>query len=159
VVVMGDADPCTLGRLEDLYAAEQRGLIAAAWLILGSREAAEDAVQHGFAALGERDLSTIDNPAAYLRTIVVNECRREQRRRGRVDLRNDLPEVGLTDEMSDLAFVLDRLPARRRVVVVLRYWCDLPVNEIAELMGCRPSTVSSLLNRSHRALREILDAD
>lgn len=156
---MGDADPRTLGSIEELYLAEQRGLVAAAWMILGSREAAEDAVQHGFAALGDRDLSTIDNVPAYLRTVVINECRREQRRRGRVDLRASLPEVGLTDDMSDLASVLDRLPERRRVAVVLRYWCDLPVNDIAELMGCRPSTVSSLLHRSHRTLREILDDD
>ena len=156
---MGDADPGTLGNIEELYLAEQRGLVAAAWMILGSREAAEDAVQHGFAAVSDRDLSTIDNVPAYLRAVVINECRREQRRRGRVDLRASLPEVGLTDDLSDLSSVLDRLPARRRMAVVLRYWCDLPVNDIAELMACRPSTVSSLLHRSHRTLREVLDAD
>lgn len=128
-------------------------------MLLGSREAAEDAVQHGFAAIGGRDLSAIDNPVAYLRTVVMNHCRRELRRRRRLDLREAIPEFGCTDEMNDLAAVLDRLTPRRRVAVVLRYWCDLPVNEIAQIMDCRPSTVSSILHRSHASLREILDAD
>lgn len=156
---MGDLASQTDDALTALYHAESRDLTAAAWMILGSREAAEDAVQHGFAAIGDRNLSEIDNPAAYLRTIVVNHCRRELRHRRRWELRDTIPEQGRTDEMNELAFVLDRLSPRRRTAVVLRYWCDLPVNEIARIMDCRPSTVSSLLHRSHASLREIIDAD
>lgn len=156
---MSEAGPETVDRLETLYRSERRGLTAAAWMILGSREAAEDAVQHAFAAVGRRGIDGLDNPAAYLRTIVVNECRRQLRQRKRVELRATLPEVGVTDDLSDLASVLDALPPRRRTAVVLRYWCDLSVNDIAEAMDCRPSTVSSLLHRSHAALRELLDAD
>ncbi len=156
---MGDIASQTGDRLAALYCAEQRGLTAAAWMILGSQESAEDAVQHGFATIGGRDLSGIDNPAAYLRTVVMNHCRHELRRRRCLELHDTVPEVGCTDEMNELATVLDRLSPRRRMAVVLRYWCDLPVNEIAQIMDCRPSTVSSLLHRSHASLREILDAD
>jgi DNA-directed RNA polymerase specialized sigma24 family protein len=36
---------------------------------------------------------------------------------------------------------------------VLRYYADLPVGEVAALMGCAPGTVKSLTNRAIRALR------
>ena len=56
-------------RIEGLYSTEQRGLLSLAWLILGSREAAEDAVQECFARLGVRGIDDIDNPAGYLRSM------------------------------------------------------------------------------------------
>ncbi len=51
---------------------------------------------------------------------------------------------------------MGRLPPRRRTAVLLRYWVDLPVTEIADWMDCAPSTVSSLLNRAYRDLEEHL---
>jgi RNA polymerase sigma factor (sigma-70 family) len=54
---------------------------------------------------------------------------------------------------------LGSLTARKRTVVVLRYYEDLEVNVIAELMGCAPSTVSSLLHRAMKDMKEILTHD
>jgi RNA polymerase sigma factor (sigma-70 family) len=40
------------------------------------------------------------------------------------------------------------LSPRQRIAIVLRYFEDLPEREIADLIGCRPGTVKSLLARS-----------
>ena len=58
------------------------------------------------------------------------------------------------DELFD---VLDALPARQRAAIVLRYWDDLDEREIAEVLGCRPGTVGSLLHRAVARLREVIE--
>jgi DNA-directed RNA polymerase specialized sigma24 family protein len=45
------------------------------------------------------------------------------------------------------------LPRRQRTALVLRYYADLPIGEVAALMGCAPGTVKSLTNRAISALR------
>ena len=48
---------------------------------------------------------------------------------------------------------LNQLPARRRAVIVLRYYCDLSVEDTAEVMGCTPGTVKSQTARALETLR------
>jgi len=127
-------------------------------MLLGDREEAEDAVQDAMATLARRGLDELDRPGAYLRTIVVNECRRRMRRqRPRPASGPDLAAFDRHDiEMLD---ALGSLTARKRAVVVLRFYEDLEVNVIAELLGCAPSTVSSLLHRAMKDMKEILTHD
>jgi DNA-directed RNA polymerase specialized sigma24 family protein len=143
---------------EALFRAEERGLRRTAWMLLGDREEAEDAVQDAMATLARRGLDDLDRPGAYLRTMVVNECRRRMRvRRPRPAPGPDLPAFDRHDvEMLD---ALGSLTARKRAVVVLRFYEDLEVNVIAEMLGCAPSTVSSLLHRAMKDMKEILTHD
>lgn len=46
------------------------------------------------------------------------------------------------------------LPPRQRAAIVLRYYADLSIDEVAEIMGCRPGTVSALTHQAIRSLRE-----
>jgi DNA-directed RNA polymerase specialized sigma24 family protein len=59
------------------------------------------------------------------------------------------------DEASRLALraALIALPPRRRAVLVLRYWDDLPIEQVADLLGCPIGTVKSLGARGIQALR------
>lgn len=143
--------------LEELYRDQQRSMRSLAWMLLGDRESAEDAVQDCFSRLELRSLAGIDNPVAYLRTCVVNQCRSVMRTRARFD-RHAEPPPALHHDPTTVEFhdALSNLTTRRRTAIVLRYWCDLPVTEIADLMGCRPSTVSSLLHRALDDLKEVL---
>jgi RNA polymerase sigma factor (sigma-70 family) len=104
----------------------------------------------------------LDNPAGFLRTVLVNRCRNHRRRLG-VGRRRLPPPPRLTVEDPDLDETwqtLAALPERRRAALVLRYYEDLPVHEIAVLLGCRPGAVSSLLHRGLADLRKVLtDAD
>lgn len=138
--------------------AEQRPrLVVYAAMLLGSTAAAEDVVADSIAKLIASTHLEIDNPAAYLRTTVLNRCRKELRRRGRLrPLRPDDLEPYLDPPHLELLDAVARLTPRRRMAVLLRYYLDLPVNEIAQSMGCAPSTVSSLLHRALRDLEEVL---
>jgi RNA polymerase sigma factor (sigma-70 family) len=146
--------------VDDLYASSADRMLALAWMLLGSRHAAEDVVQEAFARLAARDTTAVRAPEAYLRTVVVNECRSVMRRRRH--LTDDPVAEGVHLDTSDLEVreALARLSPKRRTVVVLRFYEDMKVDAIAELMGCRPGTVSSLLHRALKDLREVIaDAD
>ncbi|MGH3885467.1 MAG: sigma factor-like helix-turn-helix DNA-binding protein, partial [Pseudonocardiaceae bacterium] len=54
-----------------------------------------------------------------------------------------------------LAGQLARLPERQRIAVVLRHVNDLPITEIADVLGCPPGTVKSDISRGLRRLREL----
>lgn len=144
--------------VEALYVSERPALVALAWMLTGSREEAEDVVHDAFARLDARGLDGIDNPAAYVRTAVHNGCTSALRRRTRSVPTDAPPTVAHLDQATlELAGSLARLSPRRRLAIVLRYYDDLPVHEIAEIMGSRPSTVSSLIHRALRDLQGVLD--
>jgi RNA polymerase sigma-70 factor (sigma-E family) len=136
-----------------VYRRESVAMVRLAVLLVGSHEQAEEIVQDAFAQLFER-WDSLDRPGAYLRTCVVNGCRRAHRRR-RLDDRARAMPVQLWTALGadDLADALAALPARRRAAVVLRYYEDLSEAEIAEALGVRPGTVKSLLHRGLAQLR------
>jgi RNA polymerase sigma-70 factor (sigma-E family) len=127
-------------------------------LAAGSAGRAEEIVQDAFVQL-LRNWERVESPGAWVRTAVVNGCRSSGRRRA-VARRNQpsipLPVIDDTDALA-VRDALQSLSARQRAAVVLRYFEDLPEREIAELLGCRPGTVKSLLARSLLRLREVLD--
>jgi len=55
----------------------------------------------------------------------------------------------------ELAALLGRLPDRQRAAVVLRYVADLPIAEVASVLGCPPGTAKSHVSRGLRRLREL----
>jgi RNA polymerase sigma factor (sigma-70 family) len=140
--------------IEQLYPSVAPRLRRVAYLMVGQAEIAEEIVHEAFARTYHR-LASVDAPAAYLRTTVVNLClswrgRRalEQRHRPQGRTIVELPEV---DETWGL---LSRLPRRQRVAVILRYYEDLPFDRIAAIIGCRPATVRSLVHRAIASLRK-----
>ena len=100
-----------------------------------------------------------DNPEAWLRTVAVNVVRRRWRRRKLLDaiLLRDRPVTRLVEaapgpERADLRRALAALPESFRQVVVLHYFADLPVDEIAALLEVPTGTVKSRLSRARVAL-------
>ena len=61
--------------------------------------------------------------------------------------------MSLPAEVDETWQLIEQLPARRRTALVLHYYLDLPIDEIAELMNTRPGTVKSLLHRGRETLR------
>ncbi|WP_346433507.1 sigma-70 family RNA polymerase sigma factor [Nonomuraea composti] len=90
----------------------------------------------------------IDEPEAYVRRVLVTTYVSWWRRRWRRELpSDDLPERPALDAALDLARdgeelwrAVGRLPARQRAVIVLRFYEDLPVGEVARLLGCQEGT-------------------
>jgi RNA polymerase sigma-70 factor (ECF subfamily) len=133
-----------------------------AFSMLGSPEAAEDAVQE--AALkawrGVRRLRP-DTPGlrAWFLTIVANQCK--SMRRGpwwRVVRSPNLPakaaEGGASpDQHMDLENALQKLSDDQRLVLALHYYLDLPIEEVAASLGISNSAAKSRVSRAVKALR------
>jgi DNA-directed RNA polymerase specialized sigma24 family protein len=141
--------------LGELFRRSWDDLVRLAAFLTGSVPVAEDLVQDTFLRFGARPTPP-DDPTTYLRTSVVNACRSYHRRRF-LERRHrpGLPPPGI-DSPSELWDILGRLSPRQRTALVLRYYLDLPEDDIAAILHCRPSTVRSLVQRGLNRLREEL---
>ncbi|MGH9065289.1 MAG: sigma-70 family RNA polymerase sigma factor, partial [Acidimicrobiales bacterium] len=147
--------------LAELYDDRWVAMVRLATFLTGSLPLAEDLVQDVFERLARRpDLGR--QPAAYLRASVVNACRSAARRQAR-ERRRPVPRSDLVvepivpDESGELWDLLDRLTARQRQALVLRYWLDLADADIAAAVGCRPGTVRTLTRRGLARLRAAME--
>jgi RNA polymerase sigma factor (sigma-70 family) len=140
-----------------------RGLVRLVRLFVDDRNAAEDVVQEAFIRLA-RSADRIRDPSragAYLRSIALNLAR-DHNRRGLVSLRHRLPyddrvasvedELLLTEEHRGVVEALRTLPHRQRDCLILRYYDELGIDEIAEALGISRNSVKTHLTRGMRAL-------
>jgi RNA polymerase sigma factor (sigma-70 family) len=67
----------------------------------------------------------------------------------------DAPPDAIVDRLPVMA-LLNELPPRRRAVLVLRYCCDLSIEQTARTLGCSPGTVKSQSARALATLRDRL---
>ena len=145
--------PAVGAAFEALFVAEYEAMLRIAFVMLGSQEQAEDVVHDSMAKVLER-WHRIDNHGGYLRVTVINRSRSVLRRR-RFLRRQPAREVEAADQEIDyLADLLDVLSPTRRAIVTLRYFEQLTIPEIAEVLGVRQGTVKSALHRSLRTLRQ-----
>jgi RNA polymerase sigma factor (sigma-70 family) len=155
LIRMGD-ETTAAASFEELYRSSHPAMVRLAYLITGSHHAAEEISHDCFLAMQPR-WGTIADPAAYLRQAVVNRSRSHLRRLRTV--RNapaEQPPVAFPEEIDETWQLIQQLPERRRTALILHYYLDLPVGEIATLMKTRPGTVKSLLHRGRESLREEL---
>ncbi|HEY3142081.1 MAG TPA: sigma-70 family RNA polymerase sigma factor [Acidimicrobiales bacterium] len=144
----------TMDGLDALYRTQRDRLRRIAYLMTGQAAVAEEIVHDAFIRVHSH-LDTVHSPPAYLRTTVVRLCiawqQRDRMARERTPYDRqwvDPPEI---DEMWDR---LAQLPPDQRVVLVLRYYEDLPLGQIADVMGCRPVTVRTRIHRALNRLRK-----
>ncbi len=138
--------------LEVVYRTSRLSLTRLAFLLVGDRSDAEDVVQAVFTAAAAR-WDTIEEPSAYLRRAVVNranEVHRQSFRTTPVVVARELPGEPAVDETW---LFVQALPMTQRTVVVLRFYEDLGLNEIALLLGRSASTVRSDLRRALTKLK------
>jgi len=157
-----------------LYQASAPDLIRLAYVIVGDRPTAEDVVQEAFCGLYRRwdRLDGADAASYYVRASVLNGCRsvlrrRAVRRRGMAEVRRRSlaerssavsPEAVVLggEEHEEVVRALGRLPHRQREALMLRFYLDLPDDQIARVMGIRPGTVRSTAHRALEALGRAL---
>ncbi len=135
-----------------LYRERYLPMVRLATLLVDRVDLAEDITQEAFAVVYRR-WRELDSPAGYLRLTVVNRCRDALRRR-RIARGHPVAPTIAHDAPDELADAISRLPARQRVAVVLRFYEDLTIEQIAEVMGTRPGTVKSWLHRAMARLRQ-----
>lgn len=139
-----------------------RAVCADPWL-------AEDLVQDVLTVISGRwaQVSQVDDPDAYVRRAIVNRylSMRRQRWWTSAQLRPEPPEhagppydhAEAHATRSELANELAALPPQQRTALVLRYYCDLTMAEIAQIIGCREATARGYISRGLKTLRIDLD--
>ncbi len=152
---------------EHLYRREFPAIVALAYVLSGSRTAAEDLAQESFLAAHRRwdEIRDYDNPSAWVRRVCINRSTSLLRRRvseakalARLARRRALPDEMPADADAFWQAVR-RLPTRQAQVVALRYLDDLPLADIAVVMGCAEGTVKAHLHRARASLAEELRCD
>jgi RNA polymerase sigma-70 factor (ECF subfamily) len=97
----------------------------------------------------------VSKPREYAFLVATNLTRRRWRR--------ERPAVELTDVHDraapgpdvDVRLAVNALPARLRTPVLLHYYADLPVVEIARLLRCSETSVRGRLTEARRRLAPI----
>lgn len=147
-------------RFAALFSQHSPRLFRTAVGILGNGHDAADALQEaGLKAY--RHFAKLEHPgaaAAWLTRILVNVCYDNGRKRARsvpagLDLLSDLEAAPAPDMDWELLESLNVLPTEQRATVVLRFFQDLSLPQIAEVMGVPEGTVKSRLHTALSKLR------
>jgi RNA polymerase sigma-70 factor (ECF subfamily) len=171
--------------LDELMRTRGSDLVRYAYMLSGDRALAEDLVQDALVKVYSRlrgapgrgrsvgvadgsrahDLdSPFTNAEGYVRravlTIYLDGYRKRQRWAGIKHLLSDDPSTRGADQAAsarvDVMAALAKLGARERACVVLRYFEDMTVPQIAEVLGTAQGTVKRYLSDATKNLQEIL---
>jgi RNA polymerase sigma factor (sigma-70 family) len=153
----------------EMFRAEGASLVRLARLFVDDRNAAEDLVQEAFIRLARsaHRLEDVTRAPAYLRSIVLNLAR-DHNRRGLVSLRHRSPltdvqhaiddEIVAREDQRQVLDALRELPHRQRICLVLRYYDELGIDDIAATIGVSRNSVKTHLQRGLAALEARLVA-
>lgn len=147
----------------EFFAARQRALCRAAFLLTGDDDEAEDLFQAAMVQAYTRWPQVVrrgTDPEAYVRKIMLNRVRddwratlRRRRRAHEILVSNTVTDD--SDAVLDrhvLGALLRELPPQQRAVLYLRFTLDYSEAQAAEALGCRVGTVKS---HTHRALAKL----
>ena len=167
------SDTASKRQFEGFAAGAADALFRTGYLMTGDPRDAEDLVQETFLRVARRwdQVRSMDHPTAYARRILINLALRDADRRTRHKAELAPPPAGIEadqeaaralreiDDLAEFRWALTQLPARQRAVLVLRYWADLPVGQVADILGCSAGTVKSTASRAAARLAQILTRD
>ena len=164
-------DGASKRQFEGLVAEASDALFRTGYLMTGDVRDAEDLVQETFLRVARRwdQVRVMDHPAAYARRTLINLVLRGAGRRSRQKAELGSEGGGIeaadegaaralreVDDLAEFCWALGQLPARQRAVLVLRYWADLSVAEVADILGCSAGTVKSTASRAAARLAEAI---
>ena len=131
------------------------------WAVLafsGDRDVASDATSEAFAQALRRG-EALHDPLAWIWRVAFRVAAGELKRRGTVAAPLSEPFYELPEPAAHVTEALKQLPAQQRAAVVLHYYADRPIREIAEVLGTSTSTVAVHLHRGRNRLRDLLGDD
>ncbi|MBV1849033.1 SigE family RNA polymerase sigma factor [Catellatospora tritici] len=148
----------------EFVSAQLPALRRTAYLLCGDAHRADDLIQEAITKLYVRwhRLGEVERLDRYLRTMLVREFLNERRLAwARVLLFGQpvyepVARADDTEQRLAVRAALARVPQRQRAVLVLRFMCDLPVDEVAQLLGCSAGTVKSQTSHGLESLRRHL---
>lgn len=147
--------------LSEMCKREHGRLVGLLGLYCGDRNIAEDLTQEALVRLCRdwRTVRKLDSPEAWLHRVAINLAHSHFRRR-RVErlalsrLKNgDLKLLGSAEHDVETIDLLAGLPRKEREAILLHYYLDLSVREVAEIMHRPEGTVKTLIHRGTKKLR------
>lgn len=184
--MIGDQEDNGFGRRQDMAEIEQyineygRAVYSYCVYLTGDRDAADDLYQQTFLTVVEKEKGgqVIDagrNPKSYLLTVATNLWNNQRRkylwRRRKVDVDGfrdvselEVPEEGLSvedaaiknEKLREVRLAVQNLPDKYRVVILMFYMEELPIEEIASALSIPTGTVKSRLHKAKGMLQNKL---
>ncbi len=150
-------------RFEEFYADTAARLMRQLLALTRDTAEAQDCLQEAYARAWQRwsSVSVHPDPEAWVRQ-VAHRCAISRFRKARNNLvatfRHGPPPAvpGMRPDHLALMEALQHLPAAQREVIVLHHLADLPVEEVASVVGAPVGTVKARLSRGRAALSEVL---
>jgi RNA polymerase sigma-70 factor (ECF subfamily) len=146
---------------EPWYLREHPKVVAALTWVAGDPHVAADAADEAFARAYAhwRRVERMNSPGGWVYRVALNVVRRRMRRAA-LEQRTIEPPAEVADVVdNEIWSVVQQLPERQRVAVVLRYLLDLPEKEVAVAMGISRGTVASALAAARQRLAAWLTAE
>jgi RNA polymerase sigma-70 factor, ECF subfamily len=124
----------------------------------GVREVANDAVSEAFTQCMQRG-NAVRSPSSWVWKAAFKIAAGEMSERRRFEPIASDPGYELPPTLWELLSSLAMLPTRQRAVLVLFYYADFPVREIASILGIGPATVRVHLSHGRKRLHELMELD
>jgi RNA polymerase sigma factor (sigma-70 family) len=146
-----------------IYSTTYPRLVRTLWFVVHDHELAQEIAQDAFIELHLhwRKVRSYDRPDLWVRRVALRKAQREasrtvRRRRAERSLHSvdKAPPVELPH--PEVRAALLQLPVMQRAVVALFYLEDRPMEEVADLLDCRPSTGFVHLHRARQRLVELI---
>ena len=101
----------------------------------------------------------------WIMRILINQCKKiykqnELRNRKNVNLEDNIEKININEEKDDYSFVdnaIHRLDAKYREIIILYYYDELKIKDIAKVLKIPQGTIKTRLNRVRKKLNEILE--
>jgi RNA polymerase sigma-70 factor (ECF subfamily) len=148
---------------EELFDAEFSAVVRSVFVVCQDLGRAEELAQEAFLELLRHwgRVSRYDRPGAWVRRVAIRKAVQVTRREARRPWFERRAAAGrvATDASSPVASndgvweAVCSLPVRQRAAIALFYYEDLPVEDVAGVLGCSVSTVKVHLHRARETLR------
>jgi RNA polymerase sigma factor (sigma-70 family) len=154
-------------QFRDLFVDDYDQMVRTVFLILQDQGRSEEIAQEAFLELLRhwKRVSGHDRPDAWVRRVAIRMAVRTVKREKALRkalLRMAPEDRGETPDVTAGADVLNAvglLPARQRAAVVLFYYEDRPVDEVAQILDCSPSTARVHLHKARKRLGDLLSEE
>lgn len=161
----GDVD---VGTFEAFYRSTRGSTSAVVMALRGPRVGVEEVAQEAYLRAYRRwdRVAAMDRPDLWVHTVALNLAMSRLRRLGsearamaRLSGRRQLVSASVEPSTEGFWQLVRQLPRRQGQAVALRYAADLPIADIAAVLGCAEGTVKSHLHAARTTLAELLDED
>ena len=150
--------------LVELCRREHPRLVGTVGYLVGDIELAEDLVQEALLRVVRdwHEVAQLESPGGWAHRVAVNlalSALRKRSTRRRIHEQtarwDEQRSEGDLDTALAVRQAVTSLPERQRVIIVLRYYADMSVEDVANVLGCPTGTVKTLTSRAIAALRQM----